>query len=239
MKDKKSTHFVCQLCGYQSSKWLGKCPGCDAWDSLLEEKRRDGAAPAMNIWLQRDAEGAALQPLDRIQMSDNARILTGVGEFDRVLGGGVVSGSVVLIGGDPGIGKSTLLLQALNMMAAPEQKVLYVSGEESARQIKIRAERLNTLSPHVYIMAENCLETILPEAIALTPKVLVIDSIQTVYSGELQSAPGSVAQVRETSARLIVLSKNREITTFLIGHVTKDGAIAGPRVLEHMVDTVL
>ena len=239
MKDKKSTHFVCQLCGYQSSKWLGKCPGCDAWDSLLEEKRRDGAAPAVNVWLQRDAEGAALQPLDRIQMSDNARILTGVGEFDRVLGGGVVSGSVVLIGGDPGIGKSTLLLQALNMMAAPEQKVLYVSGEESARQIKIRAERLNTLSPHVYIMAENCLETILPEAVALAPKVLVIDSIQTVYSGELQSAPGSVAQVRETSARLIVLSKNREITTFLIGHVTKDGAIAGPRVLEHMVDTVL
>ncbi len=239
MKDKKSTHFVCQLCGYQSSKWLGKCPGCDAWDSLLEEKRRDGAAPAANIWLQRDAEGAALQPLDRIQMSDNARILTGVGEFDRVLGGGVVSGSVVLIGGDPGIGKSTLLLQALNMMASPDQKVLYVSGEESARQIKIRAERLNTLSPHVYIMAENCLETILPEAVALAPKVLVIDSIQTVYSSELQSAPGSVAQVRETSARLIVLSKNREITTFLIGHVTKDGAIAGPRVLEHMVDTVL
>jgi DNA repair protein RadA/Sms len=239
VKDKKSTHFVCQLCGYQSSKWLGKCPGCDAWDSLLEEKRRDGAAPAANIWLQRDAEGAALQPLDRIQMSDNARILTGVGEFDRVLGGGVVSGSVVLIGGDPGIGKSTLLLQALNMMASPDQKVLYVSGEESARQIKIRAERLNTLSPHVYIMAENCLETILPEAVALAPKVLVIDSIQTVYSSELQSAPGSVAQVRETSARLIVLSKNREITTFLIGHVTKDGAIAGPRVLEHMVDTVL
>jgi len=239
VKDKKSTHFVCQLCGYQSSKWLGKCPGCDAWDSLLEEKRRDGATPAANVWLQRDAEGAALQPLDRIQMSDNARILSGVGEFDRVLGGGVVSGSVVLIGGDPGIGKSTLLLQALNMMASPEQKVLYVSGEESARQIKIRAERLNTLSPHVYIMAENCLETILPEAVALAPKVLVIDSIQTVYSSELQSAPGSVAQVRETSARLIVLSKNREITTFLIGHVTKDGAIAGPRVLEHMVDTVL
>ncbi len=239
MKDKKSTHYVCQMCGYQSSKWLGKCPGCDAWDSLLEEKRRDGAAPAAHIWLQRDAEGAALQPLDRIQMSDNARILSGVGEFDRVLGGGVVSGSVVLIGGDPGIGKSTLLLQALNMMASPDQRVLYVSGEESARQIKIRAERLNTLSPHVYIMAENCLETILPEAVALAPKVLVIDSIQTVYSGELQSAPGSVAQVRETSARLIVLSKNREITTFLIGHVTKDGAIAGPRVLEHMVDTVL
>ncbi len=239
MKDRKSTHFVCQLCGYQSSKWLGKCPGCEAWDSLLEEKRRDGAAPASNAWLERDADGAVLQQLDQIQMRDNARILTGVGEFDRVLGGGVVSGSVVLIGGDPGIGKSTLLLQALNMMASPDQKVLYVSGEESARQIKIRAERLNTLSPHVYIMAENCLETILPEAIALAPKVLVIDSIQTVYSSELQSAPGSVAQVRETSARLIVLSKNREITTFLIGHVTKDGAIAGPRVLEHMVDTVL
>jgi DNA repair protein RadA/Sms len=239
VKDKKSTHFVCQLCGYQSSKWLGKCPGCDAWDSLLEEKRRDAAGPAIHAWLERDGTAAVLQPLDRIQMSDNARILTGVGEFDRVLGGGVVSGSVVLIGGDPGIGKSTLLLQALNMMASPDQKVLYVSGEESARQIKIRAERLNTLSPHVYIMAENCLETILPEAVALAPKVLVIDSIQTVYSSELQSAPGSVAQVRETSARLIVLSKNREITTFLIGHVTKDGAIAGPRVLEHMVDTVL
>lgn len=238
VKERKNTHFVCQLCGFQSSKWLGKCPHCGAWDSLLEEQKAEGTGTvALNYG--REGRAEIPKPLDQITISDNARIPTGLAEFDRVLGGGVVSGSVVLIGGDPGIGKSTLLLQALNMIASPDCRVLYVSGEESARQIRIRAERLNTLSPHVLVMAENCLERIQPEVLALSPKVVVIDSIQTVFSGELQSAPGSVAQVRETSARLVVLSKNRDVSTFLIGHVTKDGAIAGPRVLEHMVDTVL
>ena len=205
---------------------------------MLEETKTDAASDSA-LWLGRDATQGGPQRLDQIVMSENPRMETGVAEFDRVLGGGVVSGSVVLIGGDPGIGKSTLLLQALNRMASPDYRVLYVSGEESARQIKIRAERLNTLSPHVFVMAENCLERIIPEVLSLNPSATVIDSIQTLFTSELQSAPGSVAQVRETSARLIMLSKNKDISTFLIGHVTKDGAIAGPRVLEHMVDTVL
>jgi DNA repair protein RadA/Sms len=172
-------------------------------------------------------------------MSENARISTGIGEFDRVLGGGVVAGSVILIGGDPGIGKSTLLLQALNGLASEDCRVLYISGEESVRQIKMRAQRLSTLSPHLFVMAENSLEKILKETMTLKPKMLVIDSIQTIYTSELQSAPGSIGQVRESSARLAILSKSKEISTCIIGHVTKEGAIAGPRVLEHMVDTVL
>jgi DNA repair protein RadA/Sms len=172
-------------------------------------------------------------------MSETDRISTGIGEFDRVLGGGVVAGSVILIGGDPGIGKSTLLLQALNGLASEACRVLYISGEESVRQIKMRAQRLSTLSPHLFVMAENSLEKILKETVTLKPKMLVIDSIQTIYTSELQSAPGSIGQVRESSARLAILSKSKEISTCIIGHVTKEGAIAGPRVLEHMVDTVL
>jgi DNA repair protein RadA/Sms len=183
--------------------------------------------------------GEAPQPIDHVEMSENDRISTGIGEFDRVLGGGVVAGSVILIGGDPGIGKSTLLLQALNGLASEDCRVLYISGEESVRQIKMRAQRLSTLSPHLFVMAENSLEKILRETMTLKPKMLVIDSIQTIYTSELQSAPGSIGQVRESSARLAILSKSQEISTCIIGHVTKEGAIAGPRVLEHMVDTVL
>jgi DNA repair protein RadA/Sms len=174
-----------------------------------------------------------------VVISETSRIETGIGEFDRVLGGGVVSGSVILIGGDPGIGKSTLLLQALNGLAREGCRVCYVSGEESVRQIKMRAERLNSLSPHLFVMTENSLERILDEVMRLKPSIIVIDSVQTVYTEELQSAPGSIGQVRESSAKLALLAKSRDISTFIIGHVTKEGAIAGPRVLEHMVDTVL
>ena len=184
-------------------------------------------------------EGEVPQPIGEVAMSETSRIKTGIGEFDRVLGGGVVSGSAVLIGGDPGIGKSTLLLQALNKIASSDYKVLYISGEESVRQTKMRAERLSALSPQLFVLAENSLEKIIKEVKTLKPKVIVIDSIQTVFTLELQSAPGSIGQVRESSARLVMLAKSKDISTFIIGHVTKEGAIAGPRVLEHMVDTVL
>ena len=184
-------------------------------------------------------EGEVPQPIGEVVMSETSRIKTGIGEFDRVLGGGVVSGSAVLIGGDPGIGKSTLLLQALNKIASSDYKVLYISGEESVRQTKMRAERLSALSPQLFVLAENSLEKIIKEVKTLKPKVIVIDSIQTVFTLELQSAPGSIGQVRESSARLVMLAKSKDISTFIIGHVTKEGAIAGPRVLEHMVDTVL
>jgi DNA repair protein RadA/Sms len=240
VKVKKKTHFVCQFCGYQSSKWMGKCPNCNQWESLIEEKI-DETGPKMGGLsvggLQE--ERVVPQPIDQVVMSETSRIQTGIGEFDRVLGSGVVSGSVILIGGDPGIGKSTLLLQALNGLASEDCKVCYVSGEESVRQIKIRAERLKALTPHLFVMAENSLERILDEVMRLDPSIIVIDSIQTIYTEELQSAPGSIGQVRESSAKLALLAKSRDISTFIIGHVTKEGAIAGPRVLEHMVDTVL
>ena len=240
MKEKRHTHFVCQMCGHQSSKWMGRCPQCSQWNTLVEENKvavgrgKDGL-----LGSGIGGEEESPQPIDRVVMSENARISTGIGEFDRVLGGGVVAGSVILIGGDPGIGKSTLLLQALNGLASEDCRVLYISGEESVRQIKMRAQRLSTLSPHLFVMAENSLEKILKETMTLKPKMLVIDSIQTIYTSELQSAPGSIGQVRESSARLAILSKSKEISTCIIGHVTKEGAIAGPRVLEHMVDTVL
>ncbi|MCK5008943.1 MAG: DNA repair protein RadA, partial [Deltaproteobacteria bacterium] len=177
--------------------------------------------------------------IGEVLISETSRIKTGIGEFDRVLGGGVVSGSAILIGGDPGIGKSTLLLQALNEIASADHKVLYVSGEESVRQTKMRAERLSALSQKLFVLAENSLEKIIKEVKTLKPRMIVIDSIQTIYTLELQSAPGSIGQVRESSARLVMLAKSNDIATFIIGHVTKEGAIAGPRVLEHMVDTVL
>ncbi len=240
MKAKKKTHFVCQLCGYQSSKWMGKCPNCKQWESLIEEKLVEPGRKLGGLSLgKRGEEREVPQPIDQVVMSETSRIETGIGEFDRVLGGGVVSGSVILIGGDPGIGKSTLLLQALNGLASEDCRVCYVSGEESVRQIKMRAERLKALTPHLFVMAENSLERILDEVMSLKPSIIVIDSVQTIYTEELQSAPGSIGQVRESSAKLAVVAKSKDISTFIIGHVTKEGAIAGPRVLEHMVDTVL
>jgi DNA repair protein RadA/Sms len=219
---------------------MGRCPQCTQWNTLVEEKKVEAGRDKNGLLGSGiGGEGESPQPIDQVEMSENDRISTGIGEFDRVLGGGIVPGSVVLIGGDPGIGKSTLLLQALNGLASEECRVLYISGEESVRQIKMRAQRLSTLSPHLFVMAENSLEKILRETMTLKPKMLVIDSIQTIYTSELQSAPGSIGQVRESSARLAMLSKSKEISTCIIGHVTKEGAIAGPRVLEHMVDTVL
>ncbi len=237
--EKKKTHFVCQMCGYQSSKWMGKCPSCNEWNTLVEEEMVSPGKSKNAFSVGIGGEGEVPQPIGEVVMSETSRIKTEIGEFDRVLGGGVVSGSAILIGGDPGIGKSTLLLQALNKLASADYKVLYVSGEESVRQTKMRAERLSALSPQLFVLAENSLEKILKEVKTLKPKVIVIDSIQTVFTNELQSAPGSIGQVRESSARLVMLAKSKDISTFIIGHVTKEGAIAGPRVLEHMVDTVL
>ena len=202
MKEKRDTHFVCQACGHQSSKWMGRCPQCSQWNTLVEEKKVE-VGRGKNGLLGSSIGGGdeSPQPIDQVEMSETDRISTGIGEFDRVLGGGVVAGSVILIGGDPGIGKSTLLLQALNGLASEDCRVLYISGEESVRQIKMRAQRLSTLSPHMFVMAENSLEKIVKETMTLNPKMLVIDSIQTIYTSELQSAPGSIGQVRESSAR--------------------------------------
>ena len=238
MKKKVKTFFTCNTCGYQTPKWMGKCPGCGEWDSLLEET--DGS----DNYEARVSSGRKIAPvkpvpIDAIPTTDEERIKTGIGEFDRVLGGGLVAGSLVLIGGDPGIGKSTLMLQALFGLCQAGKKVLYVSGEESVRQIRLRSERLKTISPNLFVVSEIDLEKILVTAEAENPDVLVIDSIQTMYNAELTSAPGSISQVRESTMRLMIMAKKTDIPVFLIGHVTKDGAIAGPRIMEHMVDTVL
>ncbi len=235
--EKVKTHYSCQQCGYQSPKWLGRCPGCGEWNTLSEEAASTGER---NL-LPSDVSAGEGKPqrIVEIDTRQEGRVGTGIGEFDRVLGGGVVVGSVVLIGGDPGIGKSTLLLQALDRLACRGYPVLYVSGEESARQTKMRAERLGVSSDKLYLLTENCLEKIVRHARRMMPTALVIDSVQTTYTLELQSTPGSISQVRESSGKLVYLAKSLGISTFLIGHVTKEGAIAGPRVLEHMVDTVL
>ena len=228
--------FACQSCGFQSPKWLGRCPDCNQWNSLVEEREETVSHPRAELSLGSREDPA---PIHAITSAEKGRVLSGIGEFDRVLGGGLVGGSVILIGGDPGIGKSTLLLQAFAAISQKGLKCLYVSGEESQAQIKIRAERLGITAPNLLVLSETSLERILDQVKKLKPAVLVIDSIQTIFTSSLPSAPGSVAQVRETSGSIIVSAKKTELTTFLIGHVTKDGAIAGPRVLEHMVDTVL
>ncbi|MDO8785702.1 MAG: DNA repair protein RadA [Syntrophales bacterium] len=238
MKDglkKVKTQFFCQNCGHQSPKWLGKCPSCGEWNQFVEEEIRTTGATAFSDF--QFAEPPL--PIEAITADEKERIRTGIAEMDRVLGGGIVGGSAILVGGDPGIGKSTLLLQILQHLAEKDMKVLYVSGEESARQIKLRGSRVGALSKNLFVLIEIALENIVQHIRELSPHVVVIDSIQTVYSSALSSAPGSVGQVRETSARLIFLSKKTGIPIFLIGHVTKDGSIAGPKVLEHMVDTVL
>ena len=232
---KTKTVYVCQSCGSQSPRWMGKCPDCNAWNTMVEErleKQKDIGAVK---------RGSAAEPLllGDIQTKDEDRFVTKIGELDRVLGGGIVAGSVVLIGGDPGIGKSTLVLQMLSRVSELRGKALYVSGEESPAQIKMRAQRLGVKTDNLYVLAETQLEEILHAADGLSPQVLVVDSVQTVFTSELPSAPGSVGQVREVSGRLMIHAKRTGMPTFLIGHVTKDGAIAGPRVLEHIVDTVL
>jgi DNA repair protein RadA/Sms len=234
---KAKTQFVCQSCGYQAPKWLGKCPGCQSWNSFVEERVIDEKAP------ERDLLGVEMEtppvPITEISAEEKGRFQIGIGEFDRVLGGGIVFGSMVLVGGDPGIGKSTLLLQVMHRLASSGRKVLYVSGEESLQQTKMRAERLGVCSDQLFVVSETSLEKILQDIQKLSPSTVVVDSIQTVYSSELTTPPGSIGQVREASSRLLYLAKHLSIPVFLIGHVTKEGFIAGPKVLEHMVDTVL
>jgi DNA repair protein RadA/Sms len=236
------TIFACQECGAQSPKWVGKCPDCGAWNSFVEERPMPaGAATAAAGSGQRYALAAAAGPqlYEQIDTMTAERISTGIGEFDRVLGGGVVPGSLVLIGGEPGIGKSTLLLQAAAHFANAVGPVLYSSGEESEHQIKSRGERLGIERAPLYILAETCLERILEEIARLRPAFIIIDSIQTVFSLKFQSAPGSIGQVRESATQLLFAAKGQNIPTFLVGHVTKEGSLAGPKALEHIVDTVL
>jgi DNA repair protein RadA/Sms len=234
---KKETIFVCQSCGHKSGKWLGKCPECGEWNSLVEEKshtpRKSGIRNAFQL---RDVTAVAFTD---IESQDDVRIPSGVTEFDRVLGGGIVPGTLVLIGGDPGIGKSTLLLQVADKLSSGGSIVLYVSGEESERQIKLRGERLGVEAKHVYLLPETNLENIINEIERLKPGAIIVDSIQTVFSSVIDSAPGSVSQVREVAHQFLLLAKNRGIPIFLIGHITKEGSIAGPKILEHIVDTVL
>jgi DNA repair protein RadA/Sms len=231
---KIKTFYQCQTCGYTSPKWLGKCPDCGTWNSLVEE-RKESSPSRSSLGHFRKSEP---QLLSSIKAGYEQRTSTGIKELDRVLGGGVVTGSVVLVGGDPGIGKSTLLLQALSGLSRYGQ-VLYVSGEESPEQIKIRAERLSINSDDIILLSETSLRGIVDTALKLVPKTIVVDSIQTVYTEDILSAPGSVSQVRECAAKLMIFAKKSDVPVFLVGHVTKEGAIAGPRVLEHIVDTVL
>jgi DNA repair protein RadA/Sms len=234
-----TTVYVCQNCGHQSRKWLGKCPDCGEWNSLVEERARAvskaeaGARARLSF---RDAKPVAYA---EIESQDDARVSSGITEFDRVLGGGIVPGSLVLIGGDPGIGKSTLLLEVADKLSAQGHRVLYVSGEESERQIKMRGERLGVEAANLFLLPETNLEAILDEVEGSGAGAVIVDSIQTVSSSNIESAPGSVSQVREVASQFLALAKGRGVPVFLIGHVTKEGAIAGPKALEHIVDTVL
>jgi DNA repair protein RadA/Sms len=236
-----STVFVCQECGSQSPKWLGRCGDCGAWNSFVEERAQSNdaasGAAAGHRYALSGAAGAARLYAD-IELEQHARLTTGIDEFDRVLGGGVVPGSLVLLGGEPGIGKSTLLLQAAANMAR-SGPVLYSSGEESEHQIKSRGERLSVGKAPLYLLAETCLERILEEIARIKPALVIVDSVQTIFSLKFQSAPGSIGQVREAATQLLFTAKGQNIPTFLVGHVTKDGSLAGPKALEHVVDTVL
>ncbi len=239
MSSKAKTIYVCNACGAQVSKWAGQCHECGAWNSLQETVIAP-AIPRDNRSMGYSGAGSetAVQALDQISTEGEIRLATGIGELDRVLGGGLVIGSVVLIGGDPGIGKSTLLLQTLAFLAEGSN-TLYVSGEESPQQVSLRAQRLDLSRQRLRLLPETCIEQVLSAAERERPQVMVIDSIQTVFTERLQSAPGAVAQLRESTAQLVRFAKRSGTALFLVGHVTKEGMIAGPRVLEHMVDTVL
>jgi DNA repair protein RadA/Sms len=227
--------YACQVCGNKSLKWLGKCPDCDSWNSFVaEEVKRD-----VSLRGKSKQDTAHAVPVSSVSLQDFSRIKTGVGEFDRVMGGGIVPGSLVLIGGEPGIGKSTILTQVANLLSNQKLKILYVTAEESLSQVRLRAERLGALSEDFFILSENSLNGIIEEAGKLNPHFIIIDSIQTIFLDEIPSAPGSVSQVRECAGKLMELAKKRGVTVFLVGHVTKEGFIAGPRVLEHLVDTVI
>ncbi len=238
-KGKTVAVFYCQNCGHESSKWMGQCPGCRQWNTFVEEtvstaEMKSGAGVRKQI-----KEKAQPRILSEITIKDEDKILTGIGELDRVLGGGIVQGSLTLVGGDPGIGKSTLLLQVCRNLADAGHKVLYISGEESGTQIKIRADRIGSFSKSMLLLCETSLETIEEAIRRQEPEVVVIDSIQTMYKDGISSAPGSVSQVRESTAVFLQLAKGLGVSIFIVGHVTKEGTVAGPRVLEHMVDAVL
>ncbi|EOT23986.1 DNA repair protein RadA [Eubacterium sp. 14-2] len=236
-KGKKVTVYFCQSCGYESSKWMGQCPGCREWNTFVEEALEKKAAGKIKS-APGGKEELKTARISEIDIQSGTRMQTGFGELDRVLGGGIVPGSLVLVGGDPGIGKSTLLLQVCRNLAETLE-VLYISGEESLQQIKMRAQRIGQFSDNLQLFCETGMERIEQVVERQKPQVVIIDSIQTIYSEEISAAPGSVSQVRETTGRLLQIAKGMEITIFIVGHVTKEGVVAGPRVLEHMVDTVL
>ncbi|MBQ9325938.1 MAG: DNA repair protein RadA [Clostridia bacterium] len=233
--------FACTNCGYESAKWSGRCPSCGSWNTMEEsiEAVPEKSALSAKPLRQRPGTGSKPLPLTDIPEDNTIRTSTGISELDRVLGGGIVEGGLVLLGGDPGIGKSTLLIQVCAHLCRAGAKVLYVSGEESARQIKLRAARLGIHESNLYILAENALDNVETHMLSLAPSVMIVDSIQTMYRPEMASAPGSVSQIRESTSLLMRLAKESGTSIFLVGHVTKEGAIAGPRMLEHMVDVVL
>lgn len=236
---KTKTQWVCGSCGGVSPRWAGQCPQCEAWNTLSEQVVSDKPAAGNRHGTWAGAASRQVVKLKAVKGTETPRKPTGIGEFDRVLGGGLVDASVLLLGGDPGIGKSTLLLQSMAAMSAAGSKVLYVAGEESPEQIALRAERMGLAETDIEVLPEVRLESILDAVANVAPNIMVVDSIQTLYTEELQSAPGSVAQVRDCAARLTRTAKERGVTVILVGHVTKEGSLAGPRVLEHMVDTVL
>ena len=235
MAKAKGSMFFCKECGYESAKWMGQCPGCKEWNTFVEEP----AIKKGNKIQRVSAQAAQATTLANISMAQEERISTGMEELDRVLGGGIISGSLVLVGGDPGIGKSTLLLQVCRNLSLLQKRVLYISGEESLKQIKLRAMRIGEFNDNLLLLCETNLDTIEQTIKEVSPDVVMIDSIQTMYREEVSSAPGSVSQVRESTNVLMQIAKGMGISIFIVGHVTKEGVVAGPRVLEHMVDTVL
>ena len=237
-KGKNSTGFFCQSCGYESTKWMGQCPGCREWNTFVEEPIST-ASQKKNGNRSGSAVRSTPAVLSEIEMKEDDRVLTGIKELDRVLGGGVVAGSLTLVGGDPGIGKSTLLLQVCLSLSLKDHKVLYISGEESLKQIKMRAGRIGKFNDNLLLLCETNLDIISEIIEKYNPMAVIIDSIQTMYNENVSSAPGSVSQVRESTGVLLQLAKGLGISVFIVGHVTKEGAVAGPKVLEHMVDTVL
>ena len=239
MAKERTSIFFCQSCGYESAKWMGQCPGCREWNTFVEEPVRKGSMKHGVSGMRTADRVTKPMVLSEIEITEEDRMGTGIAELDRVLGGGIVQGSLTLVGGDPGIGKSTLLLQVCRLLSLKGVKVLYISGEESGSQIKMRADRLGRFDANMLLLCETSLETIEEVIQANKPQVVVIDSIQTMYSEGVNSAPGSVSQVREATARLLQVAKGNTISVFIVGHVTKEGTVAGPRVLEHMVDTVL
>ena len=239
-KSKTATVFFCQDCGYESTKWMGQCPGCRQWNTFVQESvRTSSKGMGGNVKMKASKEKQEPSSLSSIVMGEEERMHTHIQELDRVLGGGIVPGSLILVGGDPGIGKSTLLLQVCRYLSDDGRKVLYISGEESLKQIKLRAMRIGDFTDHLLLLCETNLSSIEETITRCRPEAVVIDSIQTMYHDEVSAAPGSVSQVREATGILLRLAKDMGIPVFIVGHVTKEGTVAGPRVLEHMVDTVL